>query len=81
MGNADPTPGDTRPPREPGHPLFWMFVAALLFVVVPYYYAGSSEPRIAGLPLWFYLSLAATVTIAVLSVWRIWKHWRLDDDE
>lgn len=59
-----------------GHLLFWLAVFGLLFVVVPYFFAGSSEPRVAGLPLWFHFSVLATVIITALSMWRIWKHWR-----
>jgi len=66
---------------EPGHPLFWLAVLGLLFVVVPYGFSGASEPRVAGLPLWFHLSALATVIISALSVWRIWKHWRLGRDD
>jgi len=80
MGNSERPPAPT-PPREPGNALFWIIILSLLFVVVPYFYAGSSQPRIAGLPLWFYLSVLATLTITVLSVWRIWKHWRLENDD
>ena len=72
--------GNSRP-KEPGNPLFWIIVAALLFVIVPYFYAGSSEPRMAGLPVWFHLSVLATLIISGLSVWRIWQHWRLEDDD
>lgn len=67
--------------REPGHPLFWLTIAALLFLVVPYPFAGASEPRLWHLPLWLFVSLGASVAIAVLSAWRIWAAWRLDDDD
>jgi hypothetical protein len=67
--------------REPGSPLFWLVIAALLFVVVPYGFMGASEPRWWLLPVWFHLSLGASVAIAALSAWRIWRSWRLEDDD
>jgi len=67
--------------REPGSPIFWLIVLALLFVVVPYGFLGESEPRIAHLPLWFHLSVAASVAIAALSAWRIVRFWDEHDDD
>ncbi len=66
--------------REPGSPIFWLTVSVLLFVVVPYGFLGESEPRFAHLPVWFYLSLAASVAIAALSAWRIVRFWDEPDD-
>jgi len=67
--------------REPGSPIFWLTVGALLFVVVPYGFLGESEPRFLHLPLWFHLSLAASIAIAVLSAWRIVRFWDERDDD
>jgi len=67
--------------REPGSLLFWLTVATLLFVVVPYGFLGESEPRFLHLPLWFHLSLAASVAIAALSAWRIVRHWGERNDD
>ena len=67
--------------REPGSPIFWLAIGALLFVVVPYGFLGESEPRFAHLPLWFHLSLAASVVIAALSAWRIVRHWDEGGDD
>ena len=60
---------------EPGSLIFWLAIGALLFVVVPYGFLGESEPRFLPLPLWFHLSLAASITIAALSAWRILRFW------
>ncbi|MEZ5557000.1 MAG: hypothetical protein R3E86_00420 [Pseudomonadales bacterium] len=66
--------------REPGSPIFWLTIFALLFVVTPYAFMGTSEPRLWNLPVWFHLSLLATLAIALLSAWRIWRSWHLEDD-
>lgn len=67
--------------REPGSLLFWLLVLVLLFVIVPYGFQGQSEPRLWNLPVWFHLSLAASVVISLVSAWRIWKHWHLEDGD
>ena len=62
-------------PRLFGHWLFWLVIGALLFIVVPYGFMGEIEPRLFGLPLWLYVSLAATTLITLLSILRIWRYW------
>ena len=56
--------------------LFWLVVAALVFLVVPYGFMGEIEPRYFGIPRWLYVSLAATTVITILSIVRIWKFWQ-----
>lgn len=67
--------------REPGSLLFWLTIGVLLFVVVPYGFLGASEPRLFHLPLWFHLSLAASIAIAALSAWRIVRFWDEHGDD
>lgn len=67
--------------QEPGSLLFWLLVASLVIVMIPYGFMGQSEPRLWNLPLWFHVSLLATAAVAGLSAWRIWKFWHLDDDD
>jgi hypothetical protein len=64
--------------REPGSTGFWLLIALLVLLCVPYLFMGASEPRLLGLPIWFYLSLGAAIAIAVASVRRIMKHWDIE---
>jgi len=66
------------PLREPGSRGFWLFVASMLLLCVPYLFMGSSEPRLWDLPVWLYVSVAAAIAIAGASIWRIWRHWDLE---
>ena len=64
--------------REPGSFGFWLLIMLLLLLCVPYLFMGASEPRLLGLPIWFYISLGAALAIAGLSVWRILRHWDIE---
>jgi hypothetical protein len=55
--------------------IFWSLIALLVFVCVPYAFMGMSEPRFYGLPVWFFVSLLASLMIAGLSIHKIWRHW------
>ena len=67
--------------KEPGSLLFWLSVLVLVFAIVPYGFMGESQPRLWNLPLWFHVSLAASIAISLLSAWRIWRSWGLEDDD
>ena len=67
--------------KEPASWGFWVLVAALVLLCVPYLFViffDASEPRLFGIPAWFYLSVAAAVGISVVSVQRIVKHWDIE---
>ena len=67
--------------KEPGNTRFWLLIAVLVFLCVPYLFvifAAVSEPRFFGIPVWFYLSVAAAVAISVVSVLRVVKHWDIE---
>ena len=68
-------------PKEPGSLLFWSLVVALVFAIVPYGFMGESQPRLWNLPVWFHVSLTASIAIALISAWRIWSSWKLEDDD
>ena len=67
-----------RKPEDPNSLGFWLFVGAMLFLCVPYLFMGSSQPRWWGVPVWLFVSLAATIAITAASIWRIWKRWNLE---
>ena len=56
-------------------------MAGLILLCVPYLFViffAASEPRLFGIPVWFYLSFAAAIGISVVSVQRIVKHWDIE---
>ncbi len=68
--------------KEPGSLGFWLLVASLVLLCVPYLFVlflDVSEPRFFGIPAWFYLSVAAALGISVVSVQRIVKHWDIEN--
>jgi hypothetical protein len=68
--------------KEPGSRGFWLLVAGLVLLCVPYLFVlflDVSEPRFIGIPAWFYLSVAAALGISVASVQRIVKHWDIEN--
>ena len=66
--------------KEPGSLFFWSAVFILLFVIVPYGFIGESQPRLWNLPIWFHVSLVATIVVSLLSPWRIWRSWRVEGE-
>ena len=68
--------------KEPGSWGFWLLVAVLMGLCVPYLFVSfpaASDARLLGIPVWFYLSVAAAITITVASVRRILKHWDIEN--
>ncbi len=56
---------------------FWLAVAALVLLCVPYPFAGSAGPLVLGVPAWLGVSFAAAVGISALSIHRIRRGWDL----
>jgi len=55
--------------------LFWLAVMLLLLLTVPYLFMGEAEPVWLGLPRWFFVTVASTLVITILSIHRIWRSW------
>ena len=51
-------------------------IAALLFVIVPYFFAGSTA-LVWGVPVWFVVCAGAAVLLAVFTAVVINRRWNL----
>ena len=74
--------------KEPLQAWIWITFSVLLFFTVPYFFAGTYEPLVFGLPLWFLVCLAASGLVVAFTGYVILRHWRLagailegEDDE
>jgi membrane protein YdbS with pleckstrin-like domain len=63
--------------KDPNAFWVWAVIIALLFLIVPYFFARSTVV-IWGLPLWFLVSSAAAVVLAVFTAIIIWFRWSLE---
>jgi hypothetical protein len=63
--------------KEPAQFWIWAIIAVLLFLCVPYFFAGTYEPLIFGIPLWFLLVLVATLALTAFTVYIVLRQWRL----
>ena len=62
--------------KDPNSFRVWAIIIALLFVIVPYFFVGSTV-LLWGLPLWFLVSVASAVVLAVLTAVIICSRWSL----
>lgn len=63
--------------KEPLQAWIWITFSILLFFTVPFFFAGTYEPLVFGLPVWFLSSLAASVFTIAFAGYVILRHWRL----
>lgn len=63
--------------KEPLQAWIWITFSVLLFFTVPYFFAGTYEPLVFGLPLWFLVCLATSGLVVALAGYVILRHWRL----
>lgn len=63
--------------KEPLQAWIWIIFSLLLFFTVPYFFAGTYEPLVFGLPLWFLVCLAASVLVVAFAGYVILHKWRL----
>lgn len=63
--------------KEPLQAWIWIIVSLLLFFTVPYFFAGTHEPLVFGLPLWFLVCLVASALVVVFAGYVILCQWRL----
>ena len=55
----------------------WTIVALLIFFCVPYFFVGTYEPLVFGVPLWFLTALTAALALTVFTVYVVLCQWRL----
>jgi hypothetical protein len=65
------------PPREPARLWIWAIVALLIFFCVPYFFVGTYEPLVFGVPLWFLTVLVAALALTAFTVYIVLRQWRL----
>jgi hypothetical protein len=63
--------------KEPLQAWIWITFSFLLFFSVPFFFAGTYEPLVFGLPLWFLSCLAACVLVVTFAGYVIVRHWHL----
>jgi hypothetical protein len=68
----------SQPVRDPNSRGFWLGIGALTFACVPYPFAGTAEPVVVGVPLWFLISFAASVGLVATTIWAIRRRWRIE---
>jgi hypothetical protein len=63
--------------KEPLQAWIWITFSFLLFFTVPYFFAGTYEPLVFGLPVWFLSCLVASLAVVGFAGYVILRHWRL----
>ncbi len=63
--------------REPARAWIGIAFAILLFLCIPYPFAGTYTPVVDGLPLWFLTVLAASLGLVGLTIYVVVRHWHL----
>ena len=59
------------PLKEPARLWIWVTIGLLIFLCVPYFFAGSYEPLVFGIPLWFLTVLAASLALTGFTQQRV----------
>ncbi len=63
--------------KEPAQLWIWLTITVLVFFCVPYFFAGTYEPLIFGIPLWFLTVLIAALALIAFTVYIVLRQWRL----
>jgi len=63
--------------KDLARPWIWFTIVLLVFFCVPYFFAGTYEPLMFGVPLWFLSVLAASLGLTGFALFIILRHWRL----
>jgi hypothetical protein len=63
--------------KEPAQLWIWAIIATLIFLCVPFFFAGTYEPLVLGIPLWFLTVLAAALALTAFTVYIVLRQWRL----
>jgi hypothetical protein len=70
-------PKAPQPPKEPARLWIWATIGFLVFCCVPYFFAGSYEPLVFGVPLWFLTVLVASLALTGFTMYVVVRQWRL----
>jgi hypothetical protein len=62
--------------RDPNTTGLWIGIGALVVLCVPYPFSGSAEPLMLGVPLWFLVTIVASVALVALTNHGI-RRWDL----
>jgi len=62
--------------RDPNTTGLWIGIGALVVLCVPYPFAGRAEPLVLGVPLWFLITIGASVALVALTI-RGLRRWNL----
>ena len=62
--------------HDPNTRRLWLTLGALTVLCVPYPFVGAAEPLVFGLPLWFWVTITATVALVVVTI-RALRRWNL----
>jgi hypothetical protein len=68
---------EIHPVKEPARLWIWTTIGLLIFFCVPYFFAGTYEPLVLGVPLWFLTVLAASLALTSFTVYVVLRQWRL----
>ncbi len=63
--------------KEPAQLWIWAIITVLIFLCVPFFFAGTYEPLILGIPLWFITVLVAALVLTAFTVYIVLRQWRL----
>ncbi len=63
--------------KDLAHLWIWLTILVLVFFCIPYFFAGTYEPLVFGVPLWFLTILAASLGLIAFALYIILHHWRL----
>lgn len=63
--------------KEPMHVWIWTIIVLLIFFCVPYFFVGTYEPLVLGIPLWFLTVLTAAFALTAFTVYVVLRQWRL----
>ena len=66
-----------QPLKEPVRLWIWVTIGLLLFLCVPYFFAGSYEPLVFDIPLWFLTVLVASLALTGFTIYVVLRQWRL----
>jgi uncharacterized membrane protein (DUF4010 family) len=63
--------------KEPVQLWIWLTIAVFLFLCVPYFFAGTYEPLVFGMPLWFLTVLVASLGLTGFTMYVVLRQWWL----
>ena len=62
--------------RDPNTTGLWIGIGVLVVLCVPYPFAGRADPLVFGVPLWFLITIAASIALVAATIRGI-RRWNL----